>query len=80
MATVNVRLDDDLKQQAYQVLADLNISPSEAIRVYFQYIADNRSLPIKQVVVTDEEDELIRVARQRIANPQGFVEVTLDDL
>lgn len=80
MATLNVRLDDNLKQQAYAVLADLNISPSEAIRLYFQYITDNRRLPIKQAVITEEEDELIRIARQRIANPQGFVEVTLDDL
>lgn len=80
MATLNVRLDDNLKQQAYAVLADLNITPSEAIRLYFQYITDNRSLPIKQAVISDEEDALIRIARQRIANPQGFVEVSLDDL
>ncbi|WP_241009072.1 type II toxin-antitoxin system RelB/DinJ family antitoxin [Aggregatibacter actinomycetemcomitans] len=35
MATLNVRLDNELKQQAYAVLEQLNISPSEAIRLYF---------------------------------------------
>ncbi|MGX2968003.1 type II toxin-antitoxin system RelB/DinJ family antitoxin [Ursidibacter sp. B-7004-1] len=80
MATLNVRLDDNLKQQAYAVLADLNISPSEAIRLYFQYITDNRSLPIKQAVITDEEDELIQTVRYRLANPQQGIKVSLDDL
>ncbi|MBF0785754.1 type II toxin-antitoxin system RelB/DinJ family antitoxin [Muribacter muris] len=80
MATINVRLDNELKQQTYAVLADLNISPSEAIRLYFQYIADNRRLPVKQVVLDDEDAELIRIAKHRLENPQGFVEVSLDDL
>lgn len=80
MATLNVRLDDNLKQQAYAVLADLNISPSEAIRLYFQYITDNRSLPIKQAVITEEEDELLQTVRYRLANPQPGIKVTLDDL
>lgn len=80
MATLNVRLDDNLKQQAYAVLSDLNITPSEAIRLYFQYITDNRSLPIKQTVITDEEDELLQTVRYRLANPQPGIKVTLDDL
>lgn len=80
MATLNVRLDDNLKQQAYAVLADLNISPSEAIRLYFQYISDHRRLPIKQAVIDDEDAELIRIAKHRLENPQGFIEVSLDDL
>lgn len=80
MATLNVRLDDNLKQQAYAVLADLNVSPSDAVRLLFQYIADNRSLPIKQTVLTDEEDELLATVRYRLANPQPGIKVTLDEL
>lgn len=80
MATLNVRLDDDLKQQAYDVLERLNISPSEAIRLYFQYIADNQRLPVKSVVITDEEQALLDTVRHRLANPQAGVKVTLDEL
>lgn len=80
MATLNVRLDDNLKQQAYAVLADLNITPSEAIRLYFQYITDNRSLPVKPAVITNEEDELLKTVRYRLANPMPGIKVTLDDL
>ncbi|WP_109077867.1 type II toxin-antitoxin system RelB/DinJ family antitoxin [Aggregatibacter kilianii] len=80
MATLNVRLDNELKQQAYAVLEQLNISPSEAIRLYFQYITENHSLPIKSVVVTDEEQELLETVRYRLANPQKGIKVSLDDL
>jgi addiction module antitoxin, relB/dinJ family len=80
MATLNVRLDIALKQQAYAVLEQLNISPSEAIRLYFQYITDNHSLPIKSVVVTDEEQDLLEKVRYRLANPQKGIKVNLDEL
>ena len=33
MATLNVRLDDKLKNEAYAVLEKLNITPTEAITV-----------------------------------------------
>ena len=80
MATLNVRLDNTLKQQAYAVLEQLNISPSEAIRLYFQYITDNHSLPIKSIVVTDEEQDLLEKVRYRLANPQKGIKVSLDEL
>ncbi len=80
MATLNVRLDENLKQQTYAVLEQLNISPSEAIRLYFQYISQNHCLPIKQAVITTEENELLETVRYRLANPQKGIKVTLDEL
>lgn len=80
MATLNVRLDDSLKQQTYAILERLNISPSEAIRLYFQYITENKRLPIKSVTVTDEEDDLLETIRYRLSHPQKGIKVNLDDL
>lgn len=80
MATLNVRLDENLKQQTYTILEQLNISPSEAIRLYFQYISQNHCLPIKQAVITTEENELLETVRYRLANPQKGIKVTLDEL
>ncbi len=80
MATLNVRLDENLKQQTYAVLEQLNISPSEAIRLYFQYISQNHCLPIKQAVITTEENELLETVRYRLANPQKGIKITLDEL
>ncbi|OOH88080.1 bifunctional antitoxin/transcriptional repressor RelB [Pasteurellaceae bacterium 15-036681] len=80
MATLNIRLDDNLKNEAYKALAALDVTPTEAIRQYFQYIADNKKLPIKNIPVTDDELELLETVRHRLANPQTAIKVSLDDL
>ena len=40
MATLNVRLDDKLKKEAYAVLEKLDMTPTEVVRLLFQYIAE----------------------------------------
>lgn len=80
MATLNVRLDDQLKTEAYAVLEKLNITPTEAVRLLFQYVAENGRMPVKTVTVSDTEDELIKTVRARLADPQKSIKVSLDDL
>lgn len=80
MATLNVRLDDKLKSKAYAVLDELDVSPTEAVRLLFQYIAENERLPLKTLTVSDEEDELIKTVRERLASPRKGIRVTLDEL
>ena len=80
MATLNVRLDDKLKKEAYAVLEKLNITPTEAVRLLFQYVAETGRMPVKTVTISDNEDELIQAVRERLANPQKGIKVSLDDL
>lgn len=80
MATINVRLDDQLKKEAYAVLEKLNITPTEAVRLLFQYVADNGRMPVKNVTISDSEEALLHSVRERLANPQEAVMVRLDDL
>ncbi|MFP2362805.1 type II toxin-antitoxin system RelB/DinJ family antitoxin [Enterobacter ludwigii] len=80
MATLNVRLDDKLKNEAYAVLEKLNITPTEAVRLLFQYVAETGRMPVKTVTVSDSEDELMQTVRERLANPQKGIKVRLDDL
>lgn len=80
MATLNVRLDDKLKSEAYAVLDKLDISPTEAVRLLFQYIAENERLPLKTITVSHDEDELIKTVRERLANPEAGIKVSLDEL
>ncbi|WP_296236384.1 type II toxin-antitoxin system RelB/DinJ family antitoxin [uncultured Enterobacter sp.] len=80
MATLNVRLDDKLKNEAYAVLEKLNITPTEAVRLLFQYVAETGRMPVKTVTICDSEDELIQAVRDRLANPQKGIKVSLDDL
>lgn len=80
MATLNVRLDDKLKEEAWKVLEKLDITPTEAVRLLFQYVAENGRMPVKVVTVSEEEEALLQVVRERLANPQQGIRVKLDDL
>ncbi|MCW6560046.1 type II toxin-antitoxin system RelB/DinJ family antitoxin [Yersinia ruckeri] len=51
MATINVRIDDELKSQADEVLKRLEASPTQVITALYQYIATKKKLPF--VVTTD---------------------------
>ena len=80
MATLNVRLDDKLKNEAYAVLEKLNITPTEAVRLLFQYVAETGRMPVKTITISDGEEALIQTVRERLANPQKGIKVSLDDL
>ncbi len=80
MATLNVRLDDKLKNEAYAVLEKLNITPTEAVRLLFQYVAETGRMPVKIVTLSDSEDALIQTVRERLSSPQKGIKVSLDDL
>jgi RHH-type rel operon transcriptional repressor/antitoxin RelB len=77
MASINIRIDDELKARAYQELEKLGVTPSELMRQALQYVAERGQLPFRPVLMTDEA--LIATVRERLAAPQR-VKVALDDL
>ncbi|HEX8542212.1 MAG TPA: type II toxin-antitoxin system RelB/DinJ family antitoxin [Pseudomonas sp.] len=79
MASINVRIDDDLKARAYRELEKLGVTPSELMRQALQYVAERGQLPFRPVLMTEEDEELIATARERLAAPQR-VKVSLKDL
>ncbi|WP_226488963.1 type II toxin-antitoxin system RelB/DinJ family antitoxin [Pseudomonas sp. B20] len=76
MASINVRIDDDLKTRAYLELERLGATPSEVLRQTLQYVAEHGQLPS---MMTDEDEALLATVRERLAAPQR-VKVSLDDL
>lgn len=80
MATLNVRLDDKLKNEAYAVLEKLNLTPTEAVRLLFQYVVETGRMPVKTVTISDSEEALIQTVRERLNSPQNGIQVSLDDL
>lgn len=80
MATLNIRIDKEIKDKACVVLDELNLSQSEAVRLLFEYIAKNKKLPIQTEVVSEDELALLATVRERLANPQPPVYVSLDEL
>jgi RHH-type rel operon transcriptional repressor/antitoxin RelB len=57
----------------------MGATPSEALRLMLEYIADNERLPFKQTLLSDEDAELVEIVKERLCNPKP-VRVTLDEL
>ncbi len=57
----------------------MGVTPSEALRLMLEYIADNERLPFKQTLLSDEDVELVEIVKERLRNPKP-VRVTLDEL
>jgi len=58
MATINVRIDDELKQQADGVLKTLGGSPTEVITALYRYIAEKKRLPFVYDSVPKTSDDI----------------------
>ena len=80
MGTLNIRIDDDLKARSYAVLEKLGITPSELLRQTLEYVVSQERLPFRTTVVTEDEEALRALVRERLASPQKGIKVSLDDL
>lgn len=80
MANLNIRIDDGIKQQAFGTFDHLGISPSDAIRAFLTYVAETGKMPIKQIIVSDEDAELYEIVKKRLNEPEKIRETTLDEL
>ncbi|EJN37220.1 addiction module antitoxin, RelB/DinJ family [Pseudomonas sp. GM84] len=79
MASINVRIADELKARAYRELERLGVTPSEFMRLALQYVAERGKLPFQPVMMTEEDENLIATLSERLAAPHR-VKVKLDDL
>lgn len=84
MSTIQVRIDDDLKKNAYQAFEKMNLTPSDALRLFLRYVAENQKLPFAEVSVmvadTDDDADILEVVRDRLKNPAKRIRVNLDDI
>lgn len=79
MGSITLRIDDELKARAYAALQKMGITPSEALRLMLEYIADNERLPFKQTLLSDEDAALVENVKKR-RRGAGSRRLTLDDL
>ncbi len=80
MSNLNIRIDDMVKQQAFEAFDNLGISPSDAIRAFLAYVAETGRMPIKQIIVSDEDADLYALVKQRLNEPEKIKNTTLDEL
>ncbi len=52
------------------MLEKLDMTPTEAVRLLFQYIAENGRMPVKSMTISDGEAALLRTVRERLENPR----------
>ena len=80
MASINIRIDEELKERAFAALETLGVTPSEVIRQTLEYIASSGKLPFKNEILTNDEADLLALVRERLSNPLPPIEVNIDDL
>ena len=84
MSTIQVRIDDDLKKNAYQAFEKMNLTPSDALRLFLRYVAENQKLPFTEVSVmvadNDDDADILETVRERLKTPAKRVRVNLDDI
>ena len=71
MATINIRIDDELKSRSYAALEKLGVTPSEVLRQTLEYVAQSGRLPFQQVLLTEDDADLMAIVRDRLENPQA---------
>lgn len=74
MSNVNFRVDDVLKKKSYSVLKELGITSSELFKSVLQYVADTGKLPVKHIVVSEEDLKLLSMMRERIHEVEESLE------
>ncbi|SUO96694.1 type II toxin-antitoxin system RelB/DinJ family antitoxin [Suttonella ornithocola] len=74
-SNLNVRLDDDLREEATQVLAGYGLSPTQAIKLFFNQVAATRKVPLsfdfqseKNFTLTSKTQAGLRQTEREFAN------------
>lgn len=84
MTTIQVRIDDTLKKKAYDAFQKMKLSPSEALRLFLRYVAENEKLPFSTMSIMvaddDEDEDILSIVRARLKNPARRIRVKIDDL
>ncbi len=67
-AVVRARVDSRLKRDSEDILRQLGLSQTEAIRMFFTQIVRRRGLPFEVVLQPDDNDDLLRPRAKRQAS------------
>jgi DNA-damage-inducible protein J len=67
VAVVRARVDERLKRDSEDILRQLGLSQTEAIRMFFTQIVRRRGLPFEVVLQSDNNDDLLLPNSKRLA-------------
>ncbi|GCD57145.1 type II toxin-antitoxin system RelB/DinJ family antitoxin [Acetobacter pasteurianus] len=69
ISQVNLKVNTQLKENAYATLKELGTTPSDFFRDILEYVVREKKLPIKRLTVSDEDAEFYALVRERLKNP-----------
>ncbi|UZA24279.1 type II toxin-antitoxin system RelB/DinJ family antitoxin [Moraxella bovis] len=81
----NMRLDNDLRQKAYPVLEQYGLTPSQAVRMFFNQIAQTGKVPLsfdwgQSHTLSSNGEKLLRESIQAFENGETERFDSLDEL
>lgn len=78
-ATISFRISTEVKNTVKPILEANGISVSELCRSVLEYVAETGKIPVKKELLSEEDRELVKLARKRLAEV-GSIPVKLEDL
>lgn len=85
--TFNLRLDEQLKAQSFDVIESFGLTPSQFMRLVLKQVADTGSLPLSfdrrvqsHSQLTPQAQERLRQSQQEFANGDYTSYSSLDEL
>ncbi len=70
---INARIDDDIKNQADEVLKLMNISQTQAIAAFYQYITEQKKLPFVITSIVKTPHDLLRESTDMLAEALAVI-------
>lgn len=87
MATINIRIDDTLKQNSFAVIERFGLNPSQAIKMFLTQIAQTGTIPLSLDYQTSPNYEAnpttmqaINDARQNKVHSVQSIDELMDNL
>lgn len=77
-AQISLKVDQDLKKEAYDKLKKLGVKPSEFFRDMLEYVVKENRLPVSKEIISADDLELLELAKERINEKR--VRVQFNDL
>ncbi|WP_139652116.1 type II toxin-antitoxin system RelB/DinJ family antitoxin [Raoultibacter phocaeensis] len=78
MATLNVRMPEDLKRNGDRVLEREGVSVSDAVRGLYRYLEDEQKVPEWLIEGTESKDDVFERRRRALRQLVGIVSLPPD--
>ncbi|MBQ8829446.1 MAG: type II toxin-antitoxin system RelB/DinJ family antitoxin [Burkholderiaceae bacterium] len=76
---VSFRISEQIKNTGKPILEAHGTTVSEFCQNVLAYVAETGKIPVKKAIISQEDEELIRIARERLQET-GSIAVRLEDL